>query len=264
LEQIDLRRAIGLLETLQKASEIWVNNIHERQLHRVISGVAPLRGLSKVGSGLQNLIYIPVSEYQKHGFDDNFLRVLRQSASSFIHTVTTEALHASHQLTMFVANTLKDIVADESSGGSLSPTAKRAHQPEGVKESLSLAYGALQREIGTAAETIVAVPIRQYEKTGAGGYMKSVIRAMPIAILRPAAGVSEAISYTLLGLRNQLDPRTKVDEEDEWNADHSMFLGSDSMNTSRKTQEKNKSLYESFLSKAPGSSAGGGSRGGNR
>jgi autophagy-related protein 2 len=247
LQQIDLRRAVGWIETLQKSCEIWVNNIHERQLHRVISGVAPLRGLSKVGSGLQNLIYIPASEYHKHGFDDNFLRVLRQSTSNFIHTVTTEVLHASHQLTMFVANSIKDLVSDEVSGGATSPTARRSHQPEGIQESLSLAYGALQREIGTAAETIIAVPIRQYERTGAGGYVKSVIRAMPIAVLRPAAGVSEAISYTLLGLRNQLDPNSRVDEEDEWNADHSMFLGTDNTNSSRQNRDKNKNLYASFL-----------------
>lgn len=258
LEQIDLRRAVGLLDTLQKASEIWVNNIHERQIHRVISGVSPLRGLSRVGNGLQNLICIPVNEYQKHGFDDNFLRIIRQSASNFIHTVATEALHASHQLTMFVANTIQDIVADESSSGAVSPTTKRAQQPEGIKDSLSLAYGALQREIGTVAETIVAVPIKQYEKAGAGGYMKSVIRAMPIAILRPAAGVSEAISYTLLGLRNQLDPRTKLDEEDEWNADHSLFLGSGG--AAKKSQHNRDKMYESYLNKPQSGSGGGGKR----
>jgi hypothetical protein len=70
---------------------------------------------------------------------------------------------------------------------------------------------------------------------------------MPIAVLRPAAGVSEAISYTLLGLRNQLDPNSRVDEEDEWNADHSMFLGTDNTNSSRQNRDKNKNLYASFL-----------------
>jgi len=229
LQQIDLRRASGFIPSIEKSLEIWVNDIYERQLHKVISGAAPLRGLSKLGDGLQNLIFIPISEYKKHGFDKNFLRVLKQSAASFIFTLTTEALHASHQLTMLVANSIKDLVSDESSVKNESTNKMidgQQQQPHDVKESLNYAYGALKRELGSTHEMIVAVPVRQYEHSGAGGYMKSVIRALPVAILRPAAGLSEAISYTLLGLRNQLNPEAKLDAEDEWSADHSIFLSS--------------------------------------
>ena len=60
---------------------------------------------------------------------------------------------------------------------------------------------------------------RQYERTGPRGFVTSVVRALPIAVLRPAAGAAEAVSYTLLGLRNSLDPAARVDEEDLWNCD---------------------------------------------
>ena len=59
----------------------------------------------------------------------------------------------------------------------------------------------------------------QYERTGPRGFVTSVVRALPIAVLRPAAGATEAVSYTLLGLRNSLDPAARVDEEDLWNCD---------------------------------------------
>ena len=36
--------------------------------------------------------------------------------------------------------------------------------------------------------------------------MRAVVRAVLIAVLRPMIGASEAVSKTLLGLRNQLDP----------------------------------------------------------
>jgi hypothetical protein len=48
-----------------------------------------------------------------------------------------------------------------------------------------------------------------------------VIRALPVAILRPTAGAAEALSYTLLGLRNNLDPSARRDEEDMWEVTHS-------------------------------------------
>lgn len=225
LQQIDLRRAVGVMGTINKSLEIWVNDMYERQLHRVISGTAPLRGLSKVGDGLQNLIYIPMAEFKKNGFDRNFLNSLTNSAGSFLYTVTTEALHASHQLTMIVANGIKDLVSDD-----ISSTQRQndtdTMQPQGIQESLGMAYGALERELGQTAETVVAVPIKQYERSGASGTLRCIIRAMPVAVLRPAAGISEALSYTLLGLRNHLDPEAKADADDAWDANHSIFISS--------------------------------------
>jgi hypothetical protein len=93
------------------------------------------------------------------------------------------------------------------------------HQPRGLREGLERAYGAMARELGVAAETIIAVPVRQYEQLGPSGLITSVVRALPIAVLRPVAGLAEGLSYTILGLRNSLDPETQQDEEDLWNVD---------------------------------------------
>lgn len=45
---------------------------------------------------------------------------------------------------------------------------------------------------------------REYNRTGSGGVISSVIRAVPIAVLGPAAGAAQAVSYTFLGMRNQV------------------------------------------------------------
>ena len=42
---------------------------------------------------------------------------------------------------------------------------------------------------------------------------------MPAAAIGPIAGIAEAVSLTLLGLRNGLDPRLKLDEKDVWDCD---------------------------------------------
>lgn len=200
-----------------------MNDIYARQFHRVISGTSPLRGFAKVGDSLQNLIFIPMNEFHKDGFHKNFLYSLKKEFKEFCHTMTTEVLHAGHQLTMTIAHGIKDLVSED---GSTSPTNRMdaVNQPNGIQESLGMAYNALEKELESTAETIVAVPIQQYERAGTGGYMRSVIRAMPVAILRPAAGVSEALSYTLLGMRNQMNPQAKSDADDEFDASHSVFL----------------------------------------
>lgn len=45
------------------------------------------------------------------------------------------------------------------------------------------------------------------------GPVRSVIRAVPIAVLKPMIGASEAVSKTLLGLRNSLDPDIRHENE---------------------------------------------------
>lgn len=40
-----------------------------------------------------------------------------------------------------------------------------------------------------------------------------MIRAVPIAVLKPMIGASEAVSKTLLGLHNTMDPQVRHENE---------------------------------------------------
>lgn len=46
--------------------------------------------------------------------------------------------------------------------------------------------------------------------------MRKVIRAVPIAVLKPMIGASEAVSKTLLGLRNSMDPNNRMENEEKY------------------------------------------------
>jgi autophagy-related protein 2 len=48
------------------------------------------------------------------------------------------------------------------------------------------------------------------------GAVRTVVRAVPIALLRPMIGASEAVSKTLLGLRNTVDPSKRHDDENKY------------------------------------------------
>lgn len=48
------------------------------------------------------------------------------------------------------------------------------------------------------------------------GPLRAVVRAVPIAVLRPMIGASEAVSKTLLGARNSLDPRGRDELGDKY------------------------------------------------
>lgn len=48
------------------------------------------------------------------------------------------------------------------------------------------------------------------------GPTRAVVRAVPIAVLKPMIGTSEAISKTLMGLHNTLDPQSQIETETKY------------------------------------------------
>lgn len=48
------------------------------------------------------------------------------------------------------------------------------------------------------------------------GPVRAVVRAVPIAVLKPMIGASEAVSKALLGLRNSLDPDAQAEAYDKY------------------------------------------------
>jgi autophagy-related protein 2 len=69
-------------------------------------------------------------------------------------------------------------------------------------------------QVLSAAHTIVAIPYEDVDESG--GYARTVVRALPIAVLHAASGVTEAVSFLMLGFRNSLQPAQKRDEDDRW------------------------------------------------
>lgn len=115
---------------------------------------------------------------------------------------------------------------DESQMSAEPVSSKFSQQPEDVRVGLQTAYRSLSGNVRSAAETILAVPMEVYERSSEvrpfscldkaitadtfdQGPVRAVVRAVPIAVLKPMIGASEAVSKTLLGLRNTLDPGAK-------------------------------------------------------
>ncbi|KAJ1927854.1 autophagy- protein 2 [Tieghemiomyces parasiticus] len=94
-----------------------------------------------------------------------------------------------------------------------------ADQPHNLQEGVQQAYRSLSKNFGEAAQTVLAIPVEVYEKSGQNS-VQAVLRAVPIAILKPMIGTSEALSKTLLGLRNTLDPSQLQQMEDKYKSPH--------------------------------------------
>ena len=111
-------------------------------------------------------------------------------------------------------------------------------QPTGLRDAMDTAYNSLATNIGTAAHTVIAIPIIEYEKRGVNGAVQAVVKALPIAICSSVVGVSDALSVTLLGLRNTVDPSFRIEEESRV-----VGLTRDRMKKSRFTSSGDKPHY---------------------
>ncbi|CAM9374638.1 unnamed protein product [Scytosiphon promiscuus] len=216
LQKLLLTGASGWNGVAQLLLQSWVQDITSNQLHKFLAGTTAVRPLVTMGKGVADLVLLPVEQYRRDG---RVLRGLRKGTQSFLRAITIETLHTSHRVASFVSRTLDDIVTQPGAQASRRGLEYYDEQPTGVIDSLEHAYDALAKEVQVAAQTIIAIPYEdQEEVVGPHGrsYVRSVARALPVAVLRPVVGASEALSCTLLGFRNYMAPVMRKEEEMRW------------------------------------------------
>ncbi|KAE9360772.1 hypothetical protein PF008_g1678 [Phytophthora fragariae] len=229
----------------------WVQDISRHQIHKCVASVSmpPLRPFVNIGAGAADLILLPMEHY---GRDRRLVRGIKKGASSFLKSVTIETLNTASKVaqgTQALLEHADDVVSSSSAlrrkqlkyrqagsriarnsrrmggggirnaqdaGGGIGGRQYLTQQPASAAEGFGQAYDSLARELHVAAKTIVAVPLVEYKKTGSQGYVRSVIRAVPVAVLRPMIGASEAVAKALIGVRNAVDPELKEDIENKF------------------------------------------------
>ncbi|GAA5909588.1 hypothetical protein JCM6882_003464 [Rhodosporidiobolus microsporus] len=230
--------------------DIWTPDVKAHQLADVISGIAPVRSVVNVGAGVANLVLLPIEQYRKDG---RVVRGLQKGAQAFAKQTALEAINVGAKLATgtqvileqaehvlgakFNATVAAEAVPSSpvsarlSAGGEGAPgeepmsdeerevRSRYADQPANVKQGVESAYRSLRENVKEGAQTILAVPMEVYERSANEGPVKAVVRAVPIAVLKPMIGASGAVSKALLGLRNTLDPDAQRGElEDKYKA----------------------------------------------
>ncbi|EAU88507.1 hypothetical protein CC1G_04213 [Coprinopsis cinerea okayama7 len=233
LRHIKLAGITGWPKVFEMLNDLWTPDVKATQLVDVISGVAPIRSMVNVGSGVADLVLLPISQYKKDG---RIVRGVQKGATAFVKSTAIEAIKMGARLatgTQVILEQAEGLLGGDfdrpvtaetvpvmfeedfeaSQDDELDMISKYAQQPADIKEGVQSAYRSLQKNLSSAAQTILAVPMEVYERSGNEGPVRSVIRAVPIAVLKPMIGASEAVSKTLLGLHNTLDPNVRLENE---------------------------------------------------
>lgn len=202
-------------------NNIWSPDVKRNQLPGVLAGLAPIRPLVDVTSGVRDLIAVPIREYRKDG---RIVRSIQKGALAFAKTTATELVNLGAKLaigTQQVLQNTEDLlvtreIQDDTAGDEEDKKhiSLYADQPLGIVQGLRGAYASLERDLLLARDAIVAVPGEVMASGSATGAARAVLKQSPTIILRPAIGATKAVGQTLLGAGNTLDKKNlrRMDE----------------------------------------------------
>jgi len=218
----------GFARLHQSLEDVWMPDIKKNQLPTVLSGLNGVRTLVNVGSGLRDLVVIPVKEYKKDG---RIVRSISKGAAAFARQTGGEVTRFGAKLAIGAQTALQgaeEYFAGPSTAKSdaavwesadLDADEKRAishyaEQPMGILQGLKGAARSLERDLLVTRDIIIAISGEAREGGNVEEAAKAVVRHAPTLILRPMIGASKAISQTLMGATNTMDPGNRQRVED--------------------------------------------------
>lgn len=179
---------MGWPRLFELLNDLWTPDVKATQLVDVISGVSPIRSVVNVGSGVADLVLLPIAQYKKDG---RILRGLQKGTTAFFKSTALEAIKLGAKLatgTQVILEQAEGVLggqfqqtvttetiqeddlfftgAASDDEGRSDAISRYADQPRDIAEGVHSAYHSLRKNFGSAAQTILAVPMEVYERSG--------------------------------------------------------------------------------------------------
>ncbi|KAI9249301.1 hypothetical protein BY458DRAFT_559947 [Sporodiniella umbellata] len=185
----------GMDLLVDKLTQAWLPYVKQTQVANMVSGVAPIRSLTNLSTGVADLVLLPVQQYRKDG---RIIRGLQKGTLSFARATAIEAIKLSSRIASGTQVVLEQ--ADEffNVPASQAPSAITDQHFVYTDEDM--------------AQTILAVPAEEQDQESG----QNVIRAVPVAVIRPMIGLTGAFQSIFNGLRNSIDPVRRLQSEDKY------------------------------------------------
>jgi len=122
-----------------------------------------------------------------------------------VHKFTQGAADGAARLTVGATTILETV-----GGSSDSDNSKFANQPSNVVEGFQDAYTSLSTQLKEAKDNVVVIPLQQYQMYGTRGYVSAMMKAVPLAIIKPMIGTTDGMSKVILGVKNQINKQDKI------------------------------------------------------
>uniref|UniRef100_H2ZNI3 Autophagy-related protein 2 n=1 Tax=Ciona savignyi TaxID=51511 RepID=H2ZNI3_CIOSA len=202
----------------------WAADIRKNQLPSILGGVGPLHSVVQFFQGVHDLFVLPVEQYKRDG---RVVRGLQRGTSSFGASATMATLELTNKLVWLVqkaAETTYDVVSppelhsrrEKQNWRTLGRHASRHKQPSDMREGFNNALTVVRSGVSDAAYSIARVAQEEHEQKGLTGAVGGVLRHLPPTLVKPVIIASEATSNVLSGMRNQILPDAKREDDQKW------------------------------------------------
>ncbi|XP_021359493.1 autophagy-related protein 2 homolog A-like isoform X1 [Mizuhopecten yessoensis] len=214
---------LGFDRLLQYTANEWLTDIRKNQLPSILGGVGPMHSFVQLAQGMKDLFWLPVEQYRKDG---RIVRGIQRGASSFTTSTAMAVLELTNrvvQSVQYVAEVTFDMVSPGPSvrtkGLRRRKKYGRSGQPADLREGMTNAYIVLKEGFSDTAQNMVIVASKEHEQKGVTGAMGGVIRQIPPTVISPLIIASEATSNVLGGMRNQIKPDARKEDEEKWKSE---------------------------------------------
>jgi autophagy-related protein 2 len=177
------------------------------QVPKVLGSLQPIRSFVKVGAAAKDVFVLPTDT------------TLFNALGEFVRSLARETAEVGARLAQGAQSVLEDVddvlAYDRSEATSHAYARRRqryspsSEQPANFEEGARQAVESIARSLQVVFRRVVFVPVEEYHRKGAHGAVKSIVHAVPGAVLRPLWGVAEGTSRLLRGVQNSVDPLHK-------------------------------------------------------
>lgn len=231
----------GLDRVLMFVLNSWASDIKRNQLPSILGGVGPMHSVIQLFQGMRDLVWMPIDHYRK---DRRLVRGIQRGASSFSSSTAMAAINLMNRFISIVQCTAQiahDIVTPPglhhatgagrrdpynnkpaqacSSGpaGSVrllghEQTSASLNQPRNFCEGVAVGFTILKEGFNDTARN-VAVGMQAEDVRSAVG---ELVRQIPSTLLSPIISATEGAQNVLVGIRNQIAPDARRDDQEKW------------------------------------------------
>jgi hypothetical protein len=251
LGRIKLTGLTGWDGLIDKISDEWIMHIKETQLGSMVSGINPIRPVVNLSKGASDMVRLPIQQYRKDG---RIINGLSRGTQSFARATAIELIKLSSKVTsgtqvalehadgFFASNNHSyesstssyqddshfvytdiygvDIETDDHQFKKPSTSARdlKPNTKSSLQQLTSLDYQDVGQDIESTTQTMhmlnQAKRNRYADDIASSSNSIRSTRTNSSTIIKPLIQLTGAFQTILTGLRNSIDPATRIQNED--------------------------------------------------
>ena len=236
LKRVIYRRGfLGAEKLFQALVKEWLTDIQRNQMKNIIKGWGIFNSLIQFFEGFTYLIWYPIEQYKKDG---RVLCGIQKGSAAFSTCTllaTIELTNRMFQTTKNIAEFFYDLVTPHRAGthssnligsGALVDTIltgvgnnrniRLRRHPNDIRDGVTNAYYVMYQGMNDTAANLLQGMQQGAEQKGIAGAIGGVLTQLPSAAIAPIVLGAEATVNILTGIRNQLKPDEKRDDDQKW------------------------------------------------